>query len=66
MKTPFARRALSLLLTLCLVLSLVPAAWAEGQGGSGTRVPFTRVEDESSVRRQPAPTAALCPDRYGL
>ena len=28
MKTPFARRALSLLLTLCLVLSLVPAAWA--------------------------------------
>lgn len=46
MKTPFARRVLSLLLTLCLVLSLVPAAWAEGQGGSGTQVPFTRVEDD--------------------
>ena len=59
MKTPFARRVVSLLLTLCLVLSLVPAAWAESRDGSGTQVPFTRVEDgDASLTRQPVTDTA--------
>ena len=47
------RKALALLLAVCMVLSLVPAAYAAPENGTW-QVPFTEVEDAQALElREP-------------
>ena len=49
MKKMLTRRVLSLLMALCLVLSLVPTALAAEENSSDIRLPFTVVSDDDSA-----------------
>ena len=49
MKKSLTRRVLSLLMTLCLVLSLVPTALAAEENSSDIQLPFTVVSDDDSA-----------------
>lgn len=49
MKKTLTRRMLSLLMALCLVLSLVPTALAAEEYNSGIQLPFTVVSDDDSA-----------------
>ena len=53
MKESFLRRGFALLMALCMVLSLMPTAFAAEAESSGTQVPFTVVpNDENDLKRE--------------